>query len=295
MKIAFILNRNNHIIDGQANCNNAHRFFVKGLFEHPKVLATVVPIEAGGEFDCAELKDFDVLLFHCSPFKARFINIDKVKALKIARGGDMHDINGKYIAAYRNIGVEHIFNHQTETHANRFLPDDIKYHQIIFGVTKELCISEPYLQRRKDKILLTGTLWSKHFYGLRIKCGDLNYVEYNSKFSDGYFKMLAQYRAAIAACSVTSVYKYFELPACGCLTFMEVTPENGCSELGFIDGENAIFINQDNYAIKTREFINNPDDPKWESIANSGREFVLANYENKIQVDKFISILETLL
>lgn len=295
MKIAFILNRNNHIIDGQDDCNNAHRFFVKGLFKHPKISATVVPIEAGGEFDCAGLNNFDVLLFHCSPFKAKFINIDKVKALKIARGGDMHDIDDKYITAYRNIGIEHIFNHQTEMHAKRFLPDDIKYHQIIFGISEELCVSGPYLPRRKDKILLSGILWSTHFYGLRIKCNALNYVEYNENFSGGYFRMLARYRAAIAACSITSVYKYFEMPACGCLTFMEVTPENGCSELGFTDGENAIFINQDNYIMKMNEFINNLDDPKWESIANNGREFVLANYENKIQVNKFIAILETLL
>ena len=41
--------------------------------------------------------------------------------------------------------------------------------------------------------------------------------------------------------------KYFEIPAAGCMSFMEVTPKNHAKYLGFKNNETAIFIDEKNY------------------------------------------------
>ena len=48
---------------------------------------------------------------------------------------------------------------------------------------------------------------------------------------------------------------------------MEVNDLNGAEKLGFIDSENSIFINQNNYTKKFEEYLETFDDPKWEHIA----------------------------
>lgn len=296
-KIAFIFDKNNKGLTGRWFCNNAYRFFRKGLFENSRINVSSISFEQ--KIDCLELKDFDVLLFY-DIRDGKLLNADKVKSLKISRGPDCHHIDADWIKLCRNLGISHIINHQPEVYARKYLPNDIGYSQIIFGINKELHVAKPYLPRRKDKILLTGVISKRaKYYILRTACQDLKYVEYVNRKQgfvvDRYPELLCQYRTAIAACSLYSVYKYFEIPACGCLSFMEVNAENGCGGLGFTDGQNAIFINRDNYTTKMEEFVNNPDDPKWENIANKGRQFILATYENKIQVNKLVDIIEGLL
>lgn len=295
MKIALIYDRKNPRLSGHWYWNHHHRFFMKGLPENPRVDVTKFSFNKDEEYDCLTLKNFDVLLFCCAPYWAKFLNADKVKGLKVGQSGDSHEINENYITAYRRLGIENVFNDQTKIYAKKFLPKDIKYHQIVFGINEEVyTANKPWISRRKDKILLSGTLWSSYLYELRKACSKLEYVIYK-RFPGKYSDVLNQYRAAIAASTFYSVAKYWEMPACGCLTFMEATEENGCKDLGFIDGHNAIFIDKNNFISRMREYIDNPDDPNWKAIANNGRDFVLTNYENEIQLNKFIDILEGLL
>ena len=63
---------------------------------------------------------------------------------------------------------------------------------------------------------------------LRSKCSKLNFVDYfstvnNDYVNDRYPLLLQKYQTAIAADTYTPVQKYWEIPAAGCLAFMEVT------------------------------------------------------------------------
>ena len=98
---------------------------------------------------------------------------------------------------------------------------------------------------------------------------DHNYV------NDNYPKLLEKYAAAIAADTYTPVVKFWEMPAAGCLTFMEITKKNMGNYLGFTDGVNAIFINENNYKEKFEEYLADTNNPKWENIARAGREYAL--------------------
>ena len=89
--------------------------------------------------------------------------------------------------------------------------------------------------------------------------------------------------------------KYFEIPAAGCLTFMEVTEKNDCKFLGFEDGKNAIFINEENYKEKFLEFLEDRKNPKWEDIANAGRTHALKNLNNDVALERIIGLMHKFL
>ena len=117
----------------------------------------------------------------------------------------------------------------------------------------------------------------------------------NEFINDKYPILLQKYASAIAATSDTPSIKYWEIPAAGCLTFMEITDENRGKYLGFIDGETAIFIDQKNYKEKFQEFLDDPNNPKWGKIANSGRNFVLKKFNNDKAVESLVKIMKKLI
>ena len=90
---------------------------------------------------------------------------------------------------------------------------------------------------------------------MRTICNQLNYVDYSHTLNheyvnDKYPLLLQKYQSAIAACSYNPVIKFWEIPAAGCLTFMETTKKNKADFLGYRDNETAIFINEKNYKEK---------------------------------------------
>jgi hypothetical protein len=113
--------------------------------------------------------------------------------------------------------------------------------------------------------------------------------------NDDYPTYLSRYRAAIAASTWYPTQKYWEITAAGCLTFMEITQKNDGSYLGFKDGETAIFINEKNYKDKFEEFLNDPDNPKWEEIANAGRQHSMDNLTNDNATEKLVDVMKKLL
>ena len=107
--------------------------------------------------------------------------------------------------------------------------------------------------------------------------------------------LLQKYAGAIAATSVETTIKYWEIPAAGCLTFMEITEKNKGDYLGYVDGETSIFINEDNYEQKFENFLNDPYNPKWEKIANAGRDYALKNFNNEKAANSLADLMETLI
>jgi len=76
---------------------------------------------------------------------------------------------------------------------------------------------------------------------------------------------------------------------------MEITKLNQGDYLGFQDGETAIFINEKNYKQKFNEYLNDPNNPKWELIANQGRKHALENLNNDKAVTSLVELMEEIL
>ena len=128
----------------------------------------------------------------------------------------------------------------------------------------------------------------------------ISYVDHSSiqgnKYPNAsYPEYLSQYSAAIAATTYYPTQKYWEIPAAGCLTFMEMTKTNDGSYLGFVDNETAIFINEKNYKKKFEDFLSDPDNPKWEAIATKGRNYVLDNLSNDQATKSLVSLMKEFL
>ena len=209
------------------------------------------------------------------------------------------------------------------THAsdffNKYYPKSFKYKCIFYGIEPSLYDNVlDYDKRIKNKILNSGAVANKKFhnrlfaklfqgdqdpmkhYKLRTMCNDLPYVTYTTTLGhqyvgDKYPLLLQQYRAAIA--STTDIYtmKYFEMPASGCLTFMEVNDNNYVKNLGYSNNENAIFINDKNYINKFEEYISDLDNPKWKQIANAGREYAMKTFNNDEGVKSLIKFFKEFL
>ena len=139
----------------------------------------------------------------------------------------------------------------------------------------------------------------KH-YKLRTICNRLPYVVHplnlkSEYYGNNYPKLLEQYATAIAANTLSPVMKYLEIPAAGCLTFMEMTEKNDGCYLGFKDGETSIFMNEKNYKKKFEEFLNDPDNKKWQEIASAGREHVMSNLTNEKAVESLVKLMRSLI
>ena len=46
---------------------------------------------------------------------------------------------------------------------------------------------------------------------------------------------------------------------------------------------------------KFEEFLNNPDDPKWEKIADAGRKYAINNFNNAKACNSLVSLMETMI
>lgn len=73
---------------------------------------------------------------------------------------------------------------------------------------------------------------------------------------------------------------------------MEVTDKNYAKNLGYKDGETAIFINEKNYKEKFGEYMADINNPKWEEIANAGRKFALEKFNNDQGVKSLIELIK---
>ena len=144
---------------------------------------------------------------------------------------------------------------------------------------------------------LNRSKWSAlQSYALRTKCTTLPYVDYTTTLAheyinDKYPLLLQKYASSIAATTHLANIKYWEIPAAGCLTFMEITEKNDGKRTGFIDNETCVYINESNYVEKFNEFLETRDDPKWEKIASNGRKFALENFNNDAAVTSLIQLI----
>ena len=196
------------------------------------------------------------------------------------------------------------------------MPKDFKYKSIIYGLEASLYKNTDSFENRiKNKILNSGAIgnskplskiindfrspkWNAYrVYYLRTIINNLSYMDYfptlKNKFVGDKFPLLLQkYQAAVAASTVTTVAKMWEIPAAGCMTFLEVNEKNNANFVGFKDNENAIFINEKNYKEKFQEYLENVEDTKWKNIAEKGKKFVIENLNNDKAVESLVELMQ---
>ena len=284
-------------------------------------------IESGTSFECRKLSGkFDAILLYenantgdtCVPDE--LIGINTLNIPVISKIGDPHRAKEFDVEKFhKKFKIDAYFCNLTKDFVQKYYPKNYKFKQILFGLESSLFQNlAPFKNRIKNKILnsgatastkITNQIFCKLFrgendpmkhYKLRTKCNELPYVVHSSNLSKQYFgndypKLLEQYSASIAAASLNPVMKFLEIPAAGCLAFMEITKKNQGESLGFKDGENAIFINEKNYKSRFESYLEDIDNPKWEKIANSGRNYVMNNLTNDHAVDSLVNYMEEII
>ena len=275
----------------------------------------------GKTFDANQLKDkFDIILLwenNSYGMPEEIKNIDNLGLPIICKASDPGQAKTS-IPFHKKWNIDHYFHFIDRDYFYELYPKNFKFSTIMFGV--EPCLYEkiiPFKERIKEKILNSGNVGNSKFlsqliskirtprwnawsqYKLRRMCVNLPYVDYTSTLkhefiNDNYPKLLQKYRAAIAASTYNPSAKFWEIPSAGCLTFMEITQKNKGNNLGFVDNETAIFINEKNYQEKFKDYLSDMDNPKWERIANNGRKFALENFNNDKAVDSLVSLIENL-
>jgi len=302
--------------------NTTYDFFMKALKRNKKLDVTYFPCKQ--DFDTSILKNkFDIILLpnnNTDGSPDNLIGIDKIKIPVICRTGDPHWAK-KYnqFRFHEKYKIDYYFNFMHESYFYKFYPKHFKYKSIIFGIEPELYKKiRPFNERVSDKILNSGAIGKNklisrianaiinpkrsgwYFYKLRTICNDLPYVQHfgiiGKKYAnEDYPSLLTRYKAAIAATTYYPTIKYLETAAAGCLTFMEITDLNKGNYLGFKDQESAIFINEKNYEKKLKEFILDPNNPKWERIADEGRKYSIMNLNNDNAVESLVELFEKLI
>ncbi len=305
MKVSLLYNPNDKGINGKNWKLNNRRFFVDELSKH--VDLNLLPMD--DSLDCTKITDSDAVIIW-SLLERNLQSRDLLTRIlkiwlrisgfvKITRAPDAWQIDDSYNEVAKILGIDLVMSFQSPNCQYEYLDKDIRYERFILGIDEETYPCPDNWGERKKPILSSGVLDTRWwFYRFRALVSDYPFVEYVPKkefLGVDYWKLLTEYRAAIACMSYTSVLKYFEIPMCGCLMFAEVTEKNQIREMGFIDEVNCIYIDNDNYADRFKEYMNTVDDPKWKRIADAGRKLVKNTYNNEKEVKRFVKLIETLL
>ncbi|TAK16880.1 MAG: glycosyltransferase family 1 protein [Nitrosarchaeum sp.] len=323
IKVALIYKNNYPAFQPDFFERSSFDFFIHALKRNSQMEILYFGVD-GDYFDTTKLQGTcDVILLANNYTTATPEILDGIHNTGIpvlCRTGDPHSAKKfNQISYHKKWKIDCYFGTIPSSYFYQFYPQDFMYREIIFGLESSLYQNlRPYKERIKDKILNSGNVgklsvksrvansilnpkrnaW--YFYKLRTICNKLPYVDHagmkGSKYvNDDYPSYLSRYRSAIAATTLYPTQKYWEIPAAGCLTFMEITQKNDGYYLGFKDGETAIFINEKNYKDKFEEFLNDPDNTKWEEIANAGREYVMNNLTNDKAVERLVELMKKLL
>ena len=318
-KVAFIYKSSNKFMTGKHFDNVYYNFFIKALRRNNEIDVTYFPEE--NKFDTSLLKNrFDIiLLWQNNEFGTPdLVGIRELDMPVITRCSDPKEAKTT-IVFHKKWKIDYYFHFWPESFFHSIFPKEFKYKSIIYGVESSLYQNlTPFNERIKNKILNSGAVGNSKIhshiinslrtpkwnafsvYHLRTICNNLHYVDYfptlqNEFVNDKFPLLLQKYQAAIAACTYTTVAKMWEIPAAGCLTFLEVNERNDADFVGFKDMNTAIFINEKNYKQKFQEFLNSIEDPRWQKIADNGRRFVMENLTNDKAVMSLVDLMRKIL
>ena len=323
IKVALIYKKSYNYFQPDHFDRTSYDFFFKALKRNKQLEISYHPCEE--KFDVSKIKGkCDIILLPNNSTDGSpdvLIGIKNSNIPVISRTGDPHDAERyNQIEFCEKNKVDYLFSSLPDSLIYKYYPKNIKQKIIIFGLEPELYQNvPPFKTRIKDRILITGKMgrtdlknraanyilnprrsgW--YLYKLRTLCKELDYVEYsgiNEKLSDNknqdYPAYTSKYCAIIAATTFYPTLKYWENAAAGCLTFMEITEKNNGYFLGYKDNETAIFINEKNYKEKFQQYMSDLNNPKWEEIANAGREYTMNNLTNDQAVNSLVELMKEL-
>lgn len=321
IKVAFIYKKSCEFLTGKHFANTYYHFFMHALKRNQNL--EINYIETGDSYDVRDLKGKAdvILLFDNSPIGTpnELVGLKELDIPVISRVNDPHDAKrlGK-IQYHEKYKIDYYFGYMHESYFHRFYPKNFKFETIVYGLEPALYQNlTSYKDRIKDRILNSGAIGNPKFhsriintirnptsnsykhYKLRTLCNKISYVDYTPTLehdfvNDRYPLLLSKYTAAICATTYFPTIRYMEIPAAGCLTFMEITDRNNGYYLGYMDGISAVFINENNYKKKIEEYMQSKEDPKWEQIANAGKEHALNNLNNDKAIEQLVNLMEKL-
>jgi len=324
IRVALVYKKSYNFFQPDHFDRTSYDLFFKALKRNRQLEISYYPCEK--KFDVSKIKGVcDIILIpnnRTDGCPDTIIGIKNSSIPIISKTGDPHDTK-KYnqIEFCEKNKIDYLFSHHPDSLIYKYYPKNIKHKTIIYGLEPQLYQNvSPFKTRIKDRILITGKMgrtdlrnrianyvlnpgrsgW--YLYKLRTLCKELDYVEYNGikeKLSDNknqdYPAYTSKYRAIIAATTFYPTLKYWENSAAGCLTFMEITKKNDGYFLGYKDNETAIFIDEKNYKEKFQQYISDPDNPKWEQIANAGREYTMNNLTNEQAVTSLVELMKDII
>ena len=320
IKVALIYKKSYHYFQPDHFDRTSYDFFFKALKRNERLEIFYYPCLEN--FDVSKIKGGCDIILLPSDFpdgSPKIIGNRNLGIPIISRTGDPHHVKRhKRIEFIKENKIDCLFSNHPDSYIYKYYPKKIKHKTIIWGVEPELYQNiSPYKTRIKDRILITGAMGrtdlrnrvanyilnpersSWYHYKLRTLCKELDCVEYHGMkgkkyVNEDYPTYISKYRAIIAATTFYPTLKYWENSAAGCLTFMEITEKNNGYFLGYKDNETSVFINEKNYQTKLEEFISDPDNPRWEQIANAGREYTMNNLTNDKAVSSLVELMKEL-
>jgi hypothetical protein len=320
IRIAFIYHKNNAYLSGKHYDNTYYNFFMKALRQNEEIEIKDFPTKE--IFDASVLKNkFDIILLwenNDYGMPSEIKGIQELDIPVIAKGADPAGAK-KSIKFHKKWKIDYYFHFHHKDFFHEQYPANFKFKTIIFGIESKLYENlTPFNKRISNKILNSGNVgnmkitsriinkiknpkWNAlRCYKLRTLCNNLPCVDYtftlqHEYVGDKYPLLLQKYCSAIAACTYNPLIKFWEIPAAGCLTFMEITKKNRGEFLGYEDEKTAIFIDENNYSEKFDEYLSDSQNNKWKKIANAGREYTLKNFTNKKAVESLVELMKKLL
>ncbi|MBC8250103.1 MAG: glycosyltransferase family 1 protein [Candidatus Nitrosopelagicus sp.] len=330
IKVAFIYRKCYNFFQPDHFDRTSYDFFFKALKRNEQLEISYYPCEK--KFDVANIKGkCDVILLannravdyddgSSDGAPDELIGIKKLDVPVVSRTGDPHDAKKfNQIEFCEKNKIDYLFSSHPDSLIYKYYPKKIKQRIIIYGLESQSYQTVPSFKTRiKDRILITGKMGrtdlrnrianyiinprrsSWYLYKLRTLCSKLNYVEYNGMkgkqyVNEDYPTYTSKYRAIISATTFYPTLKYWENAAAGCLTFMEITKKNDGYFLGYKNNETAIFIDEKNYKDKFEQYISDPNNPKWEEIANAGREYTMKYLTNDTATDELAKLMHELI
>ena len=326
ISVALIYRKSYNFFQPDHFDRTSYDFFFKALKRNKQLEVSYYP--CGKKFDVSKIKGkCDIILLpnnravdyddgSTDGAPDELIGIKGLSIPVISRTGDPYNAK-KYnqIEFCEKNKIDYLFSSHPDSLIYKYYPKSIKQKIIIYGLEPKLYQNVPTFKTRiKNRILITGAMgridlrnrvanyilnpgrsgW--YHYKLRTLCKELDYVEYSGMkekkyVNEDYPTYTSKYRAIIAATTFYPTLKYWENAAAGCLTFMEITKKNDGYFLGYKDNETAIFIDEKNYQEKFQHYISDPDNPKWEEIADAGREYTMNNLTNDQATNELVKLM----
>ena len=320
INVALIYKNNYTFFNENHFDKTTYYFFMKALGRNEDLEVTYFPCD--NKFDCSKLNGkADIILLpnnNTDGTPEELVGIKELEIPVICRTGDPHSAQRyNQFQFHDKWKIDYYFNFMHEEYFYKFYPRDFKYRTITFGIEPEIYENLDYnfKGRRNDKILNSGAIGKSnlksrmanmilnpkrsgwYFYKLRTLCNNLEFVTHTAELekefpSCSYPELLSKYCTAIAATTFYPTIKYWESSAAGCLTFMEITELNRGRYLGYEDGENAIFINENNYKEKFQNYLSDSDNSNWSEIAKAGYDYTMKRFSNDEAVKELVSLIK---